>query len=167
MVSTLSCPHTTYVFLFKSILSTVVTTVVKLSVPLGYLRYLLTSTAVIYRSSQYHRYVTTTAWSMIFSFLPSHSFLLFAMSLPLLHFPPTPSLCRCIPLLRVASSVQQPYVFLEYVCSPSSSLSDLLASLVLGFISDCIFYCLVLIFWSRLFCCVLVPGTQAFHLLGP
>ena len=66
-----------------------------------------------------------------------------------------------------ASSVQQIYVFPEYVCFPSSSLSELLASFVLFHFRNYFwFYCLLVLFWSCLCRCVLVPGTLAFHLLG-
>ena len=90
-------------------------------------------------------HVPITAWSTIFIFFPAFffPFLLFASSLPSFHFPSPPSIFRYLPLLRVASSVQQRRVLLEYVCFPSNniSLSDLLASFVLGiiFISESIF----------------------------
>ena len=69
-------------------------------------------------------------FSLLFSLISS--FLLSALLLPLFPSPPLPStLCRYIPFLRVASSVQHLSVLLEYARFPSSSFSDLLASFIL------------------------------------
>ena len=74
-----------------------------------------------------------------------------------------------LPLFRVASSAQQIPALPECVCFPSSSFSEVLASFV--FISFQIFafwfYCLLFLMFPvllALLCCVLVPGTLAFHL---
>ena len=80
--------------------------------------------------------------------LPSY---FFAWSLPLLHFTSPPSLCRYVPLRRVSSPVQRLSAPLKYVCFPSnnsnSSLSDLLASFILCFVSY--FYFVLSSFCSR------------------
>ena len=100
-------------------------------------------------------HVTTTAWNTMFYFFPLlSSFLVFALSLPSLPFPSPPSACRHLPLLRVASSMPRLSVLPEYVCFSPSSLSDLLASFVLCFISEVIFVSLP--FCSYFFCFVLV-----------
>ena len=52
-------------------------------------------------------HVTVTAWSTLFLFSLLSFFLFFALSLPLFPSPSPPSLCRYLPLLRVASSVRQ------------------------------------------------------------
>ena len=71
-----------------------------------------------------------------------------------------------LPRLRVVSPVQQLSVPLQHVCC-SCSLSDLLASHSLELLSAFVVFLVLiffLFFWSGLFCCVLVPGTLAFHL---
>ena len=73
-----------------------------------------------------------------------------------------------LPLLRVVPSAQQISVLPECVCFPSGSLPELLASFVFYFISERRFVYIVflyLFFRSCLCCCVIVPGTLAFHLL--
>ena len=67
------------------------------------------------------------------------SLLLFVLSIPLFPFISPPSLYRHLPLLRVASSVQQISVLLEYVCFPSIRRSDILASFLFCFISEFVF----------------------------
>ena len=49
------------------------------------------------------------------------------------------------------------------------SLSDILVLRVFCFITGFMFVllCFVVIFWSCLCCCALVPGTLAFYLLDP
>ena len=92
-------------------------------------------------------HVTITVWSTMLFFFPLlSSFLLFAMSLPLFSFPFPPSVCRYLPLLRVASFVQQLCVLPEYVCFPSSSLSYLFG--VICFMFHCRIYFVLLSFRS-------------------
>ena len=109
-----------------------------------------------------------TAWGTMFPFFSLlSSSLLFALSLRSFPFPSPRSVCQYIPLLRVASSAQQPSALPEYLSYPCSGLSDILASLELCFISVILSFSLLLFFWSCLCYCVLMPGTLAFHLLDP
>lgn len=77
---------------------------------------------------------------------PSLSFLIFASSLCLYFSFPFPAvlMCRCLPSLRAASSVQLSF-FLEYVWFPWCSLSEPLKSCVLFHSKTCSF--------------ILVPGN--------
>ena len=57
--------------------------------------------------------------SLFSSPYPLLSSCFFASCLPVFPLPSPPSFCRYLRLLRVSSSVQQLYVFLEYVWFPS------------------------------------------------
>ena len=77
--------------------------------------------------------------------------------------------CLHLPLLRVASSAQQISVLPEYVCFRLAAFLKSLHRLYsVSFQIFAFDFIIVLfpVFWSRLCCCVIVPGMLAFHVLN-
>ena len=103
-----------------------------------------------------------------------------ALASPFVSFPlPAAAMPVSFPPLRLASSVQQLYVILEYIRVPFSFLSadqqpflsDLLAPFVFIVISVYLFIYSIFVrmdISSTCLCCrcVIVPGTMAFHMLS-
>ena len=105
------------------------------------------------------------------SFPPSLFLLDFCLlSLCLFPFPCPTSLCRYLPLLRVASPVQQlttAIINSMFSCFPSAR-----AICIMFNFNTILLYCLFICMFlsccvTRTAVCVLVPGTLAFHLLDP
>ena len=103
--------------------------------------------------------------------IASDTFSPFSLSLFLFFSLSPPSVCRYLPLLRVASSVQQlsaPPGLVRFLSINSNPYIYMIFVRLLYYASfQNIFNFIVFLFFfgfARVCCCVLVPGTLAFHL---